>query len=71
MPGLNGVSVMVMGRFRGREAVIILLLYMGPLVRERTNRRRTVVRFIHLNNASKGCPQKITSVNTCHAQKIC
>ena len=51
VPGLNGVSVILMGGFRGRGAATTLPLYMGLLVRERTNRRRTVVRFLY--NAKK------------------
>ena len=42
-PGLIGVSAAWIGRFRGRGAATILHLYLGLLVREKTNRRRTVV----------------------------
>ena len=51
-PGLNGVSAAWMGKFRGRGAATILHLYLGLLVRERTNRRKTVVSLIHLNNSN-------------------
>ena len=51
MPGLNGASVILMGGFRGREAVTILHLYLGLLVREKTTRRRTVVSIIHFNES--------------------
>ena len=48
--GLNGVDVVLMERLKGWEAATILPLYMGLPVRERTTRKRTVVRLIYLIN---------------------
>ena len=47
-PGLLGVSAR-MERFRGRGAAPILHLCLGLLVREKTNRRRTVVSVTPFN----------------------
>ena len=43
LPGQSGVSAAWIGRFRGRGAATILHLYLGLLVREKTNMRRVVV----------------------------
>ena len=47
VPGLNGVRVVRMGRLRERETATLHSLYMGLPVRERTTRKRTVVRLIY------------------------
>ena len=46
-PGQSGASAAWMGRFRGRGAATILHLYLGLLVREKTNRKITAVSVIY------------------------
>ena len=53
--GQNGVSVLIRG-FRGPGTATTLPLYMDLLVREKTKRRRTVVRHVLLDNANMNLP---------------
>ena len=52
-PGQSGAYATIMGRFRGIGAAPILNLYLGLLVREKTNRKRTVVSVTHLSSANE------------------
>ena len=45
VPGLNGVGVVLLGRLRERETATLRSLFMGLLVREKTTKKRSVVRL--------------------------